>query len=431
MSSRRNGSVASYRTLFCGLRWPLSPGHSGGEVRDFNLIRSLLALGSVRFFAVWPTLSAGQSDPLRDRLDGFHCPAVEDRARARSSWVTRALLRLQTRRWPVIGPVLHGDVASHLGAARALTPALQDAIETGDPDFVFVSPQVNPVAQTVRAGSARARRVLASYDVEAVRIERFMSAARGFERLALRMEVARARAFERENLSRFDGVVAVSDLDASIYRDRYAVPAERILVLENGVDLGYFAFQERRQSEETPIVIFTGAMSYEPNDHAARRLIDKIMPLVRRRHQAKSLIVGREPGKELMRRHDGLFTIVTGGVDDVRPYLASAAVTCVPLMAGSGTKIKVLEALSAGVPVVCSPLAAEGLAARHDEHVLIAESDEALADAICRLLDDLVLATRLAVHGRKLIEARYAWDLCMKPLGGWLQNLRDLPARFS
>jgi glycosyltransferase involved in cell wall biosynthesis len=120
-------------------------------------------------------------------------------------------------------------------------------------------------------------------------------------------------------------------------------------------------------------------------------------------------------------------TVVTGAVDDVRPYLAYASLSCVPLDAGSGTKYKVLEALSAGVPVVCTPLAAEGLEVVHGEHVLIGQGDQELADAIIRLLEDSSLAEMMAQRGRRLIEKRYTWDANLAKLDRWLETIAELP----
>ena len=303
--------------------------------------------------------------------------------------------------------------------------------ESDAPDFLFVSPQVNPVSGFLASRPARTRSILASYDVEAVRIERFAEAAQGLERVALRLEASRARAFERRNLATFDGVIAVSEWDASAYRSRYAVPSERLVVIENGVDPDYFTCHSPEARAGRDTVIFTGAMSYRANEDAAWRLIRAIVPRVRRSRDVRLAVVGQQPSESLRRRHDGERTVVTGAVDDVRSYLAQASVACIPLRAGSGTKIKVLEALSAGVPVVCSSIAAEGLAVIHDEHVLIADSDEGLASSVNRVIADPALARRLSAAGRSLIETRYAWDRCLKPLVPWLDHIRSLPRGAS
>jgi glycosyltransferase involved in cell wall biosynthesis len=154
------------------------------------------------------------------------------------------------------------------------------------------------------------------------------------------------------------------------------------------------------------------------------------MPLVRRTHPETRLhLVGQSPSPALLAQSDGKSTVVTGTVDDVRPYLARASAVCVPLIAGSGTKYKLLEALSAGAPVVCSPLAVEGLELADEQHLLVAESDEGLATALRRLIDDPPLARRLAAEGRRMVETRYAWDANLPRLDGWLDQMAALPKR--
>ena len=131
------------------------------------------------------------------------------------------------------------------------------------------------------------------------------------------------------------------------------------------------------------------------------------------------------------RRHDGLRVFVTGLVEDVRPYLASASLLCVPLLAGSGTKYKVLEAMAAGLPVVASPLAAEGLDVASEHHLLVGESDAQLADAVQRILKDPVLARRLAEQGQSFVEGRHTWDIALSGLSDWLAELASLPKRHA
>src|SRR6202007_1921099 len=142
-------------------------------------------------------------------------------------------------------------------------------------------------------------------------------------------------------------------------------------------------------------------LTYLPNQQAAWRLIRQIMPIVRQRYPHACLwVVGQRPDAALLAESDGIRVVVTGKVDDVRPYLAQASVACVPLISGSGTKYKVLEALSAGVPMVCSPLAIEGLELEDGRHVLLGRSDAEMAAAIAQLLDNPLLVATLARHGR-------------------------------
>jgi glycosyltransferase involved in cell wall biosynthesis len=424
-----------YTSIFCSFLWPRHPGHSGGEIRDFHLLRHLLTQSEVEAFALHDSAPEGREDPLASRVRALHTPGTIRAAQAnlhetlRPTLMGRLLSRARRAGLPVVGPRHHLDVELQLAnAVSGSITALQAALEESRPDFLFVGPQLNPVALRLRHRHLPTRLVLASYDVESVRLERLADAARGVARLAGTLEARRALRFERENLSHYDGVIAVSDVDRDHFGERYSFPRERILVVENSVDPGYFAFQEREPGRPHE-VLYVGSLAYWPNEQAAWRLIRRIMPRVRRIHpDARLTIVGQQPAARLSAAADGR-TTVAGRVADVRPYLAEASVACVPLLAGSGTKYKVLESLSAGVPLVCSPVAVEGLDVRAGEHLLVGETDEEIADAIVRLLDEPRLGAALARRGRALVRERYAWDGNLPRIDGWLPLLAALPRR--
>lgn len=429
-----------YRSIFCSLIWPEHPGYSGGEIRDYHLMRRLVDASRLEFFGLHnhPPRIAQGDDSLRRLLDGVYTPGsmptrwahlVANEAFDRSR-ITHWVQGRQRRGLPVVGARYHWDAALHVSAARAYWQrVLQERLDREQPDFLFVSPQLNPVALTLDLRRSNTRLILATYDVEAVRVRRLADSQRGLARLGLELEARRATRFERHNLRAFDGVIAVSELDKRIFVDSYGWSAERVLVAENGVDPAYFAFHERADNAR-PAVLFVGSLGYPPNAQAAWRLVRRIMPLVRaRRPDARLWIVGCDPGRDLLAVSDGDRTLVTGAVEDVRPHLAQATVGCVPLLSGSGTKYKVLEALSAGLPVVCSPLAAEGLDVKPDEHLVVARSDENLARCVTRLLDDPLAARALAQRGRAQIASRYSWDRVLAPLGEWLDHMARIPLR--
>jgi glycosyltransferase involved in cell wall biosynthesis len=428
---------ARYRSLFCSLIWPRYPGHSGGEIRDFHLVRHLASLSDVEFFALHDLAGEGQEDRLASHVQARHDPRTISASRPDlvqaehypAKVLDRVVRRLRRARVPVPGPRYHFDVEMQLVNARTWSlGALREALGQSAPDFLFVSPQVNPVALLLPDG-ARTRLVMASYDVERVRMERFAAAARGLAALAMRWEAARAARFEVDNLRRFDGVIAVSELDRQHYVKDYGFEPERVLVVENGVDPDYFAFVERARTDP-PQVVYVGNLRYPPNAQAAIRLARGIMPVVwRSRPDVQVVIVGDGPPPDVQAEARPGRVVVTGRVADVRPHLSRAWVGCVPLLAGSGTKYKVLEALAAGVPLVCSPLAVEGLDLEPGRDLAVGASDADLAREVLRLLDDAESARALAHRGRQRVEERYAWNVNLPRLSGWLDWLRREPPR--
>jgi glycosyltransferase involved in cell wall biosynthesis len=427
-----------YRSIFCSQLWPYHPGHSGGEIRDFHLLRRLLTLSRVEFFALHPAAAENRADVLEPFVDALHTPdtirvnrpALLKPQALQRSLKSRAASIFRRMNLPVAGPRYHADVTNQFPYILAYSwAALQEALTERTPDFLFVSPQTNPVALILQAADLPIRLIMASYDVEAVRMHRMAQTHHGLARVAMDMEARRAVAFERDNLAHYDGVIAVSELDKQMFVSDYGFAPERVLVIENSVDPVYFCFSERLPRER-PRIVFVGSLSYLPNHQAAMRLVQQIMPLVRQRFpNAQLWVVGQGPRPELLVYHDGDHTIVTGKVPDVRPYLAQASLTCVPLVAGSGTKYKVLEALCAGVPVVCTPLAVEGLALRHGEQVLLAEDDEQMATTIVELLERPELAAQLARAGHDTVKQCYTWDANLVHLDNWLARLVTLPRR--
>jgi glycosyltransferase involved in cell wall biosynthesis len=452
------GRVAPrYHSLFCSLEWPRYPGHSGGELRDFHILRHLLTISRVEGYYHFPLPAEGRADLLAAQVEGLHSPEsltaprwavppssslaekvlnrllrwLRSVPRLRPSLQGRLVHRLRARGLPVPGPEHHFDVTASVPRTKAaVAPALQAALEARRPDFLFVSPQTNPVALHLSTAQLPTRLILAAYDVEAVRMERLAGAARGWlARLAQRWEAARARRFERRNLERYDGVVAVSELDRELFVREYGFPAERVHVVDNGVDTHHFAFRDR-PAGGPPVILLAGNLRYAPNHEAALRLVERIMPAVWKEHPAAQLwIVGPNPAPALLANGDGQRVFVTGRVDDVRPYLAAAALSCIPLATGSGTKLKVLEALSTGLPVVATALAAEGLDVVGERHLLLAETDADLSGAVLRLLRDPALSAALARQGRALVEARYSWERSLAGLEDWLALLARLPRR--
>jgi glycosyltransferase involved in cell wall biosynthesis/GT2 family glycosyltransferase len=430
-----NRKSQRYHTVFCSYTWPRHPGYSGGEIRDFQLVRHLLKMSTVEFFAQYDYLSDGRDDLLLPFVDKLHTPnaARSDLVHQQSLLLRlkhRLLSNLRLKNVPVFGSRYHNDAASRFHMISAYTLAtLNKRLSQKPPDFLFVSPQSNPVAMMLNMAGIDARLIMASYDVEAVRMRRFAASQSGIAKLALALEAKRAKRFEKENLAFYDGIIAVSDLDKDIFVNEYGFPPERVVVIDNGVDSGYFAFTER-QPVERPEIVYTGSFSYLPNQQAAWRLIRGIMPIVWKKYpEARLWIVGQQPGPKLEAQSDGKRIVVTGRVEDIRPYLAGASVGCVPLSAGSGTKYKVLEALSVGMSLVCTPLSIEGLELEDGKHLLLGDDDKELAAALMRLLEQPELVKEITGQGNDWVKQRYAWDVILPRMDGWLDALRAMPLR--
>ncbi|WP_051272220.1 glycosyltransferase family 4 protein [Fundidesulfovibrio putealis] len=208
------------------------------------------------------------------------------------------------------------------------------------------------------------------------------------------------RRFEEREAARMDAILTCSDAD----REHFLRRNPTVLTVPNAVEAVH-----DREAPDGKDVVFVGLMSYLANVEGICWFHETIWPLVKAREpEARLWIVGKNPRPEVSRLACA-DVMVTGSVPDVAGYYRQARVFVCPLRVGSGTRLKILEAFSWGVPVVSTPLGCSGIEARPGEHMLVAGSPEDFAQAVVSVLDDDALAQRLGRAGRDLVGARYTW----------------------
>lgn len=202
-------------------------------------------------------------------------------------------------------------------------------------------------------------------------------------------------------------------------------PSERIFVLANGANVGFFNADEWTPAPtENPTALFCGALDYMPNTDGMAWYFEKIHPLVMaKRPDFKVILVGKNPTEEMKRSASLPGVDFVGEVPDVRPYYQKAWMQIVPLRIGGGTRLKIAEGLSMANPVVSTTLGAQGLELNHDEHLLLADSPEAFADAMLRYIDDARLRAAQGRQGRARILEMYTWDALGKRLADRINSL--------
>jgi len=219
-------------------------------------------------------------------------------------------------------------------------------------------------------------------------------------RAVLRRHAAeRADRAEADALCLVDQVWVCSDHEAEMMRARY--PETDVAVVPNGLDVETYPRARRRDPHA---LVFPARFDYLPNEDAARVLVSEVMP---RLSEATLELVGMAPPRWLRDLRDPR-VVVTGPVDDVRPYLARAAAMPVPLASGGGTRVKILEAFAAGVPVVSTTKGIEGLDVEDGRHFLCAEGAAAFTVAIERLCDEPELAGALVREAHALVRERFS-----------------------
>jgi glycosyltransferase involved in cell wall biosynthesis len=200
----------------------------------------------------------------------------------------------------------------------------------------------------------------------------------------------------------------------------------KIHIVENGVDVPFYD-SPREPSAGSSSIVFVGNMSYHANTDAVTYFAQSIWPLIRRdAPELRFTIVGSNPTSEVRQLAQLPGIEVTGTVDDVRTYYRQAAAVAVPLRAGTGTRLKILEAMAAGVPVVSTAIGAEGLEAPDGNVILIADSPERFAASILSLARDPVRRDRMAAAARVWVE-RFDWSHIGARLYALHQSLASKP----
>jgi glycosyltransferase involved in cell wall biosynthesis len=215
------------------------------------------------------------------------------------------------------------------------------------------------------------------------------------------------RAFECRVLQKARSVTAVSTGDAEALR---ALGAPEVVEVPNGVDVAYYSPAPASAAGHTTLV-FTGSMDWRPNQDAIRWFIDEVHPLLQRQTDYRLLVVGRQPPAWLTEPGQIPREVeVTGTVEDVRPWIARGSLFVVPLRAGGGSRLKILEAMAMARPVVSTTVGAEGLELTEGVHVVRADTASDFAHAVAVLLRDPRRRAALADAGRRLVEERYSWS---------------------
>ncbi len=237
------------------------------------------------------------------------------------------------------------------------------------------------------------------------------------------IQTGRLARFERAICRAADAVVAVSDADAAALRTLGG--ALRPVVIPNGVDCArYHAHLGDALPLRHPALVFTGKMDFRPNTDAVLWFYRHVWPLVTRDLPGAVLyIVGRAPGRALLELAEDAQVELTGYVHDILPYFGGADVYLVPLRIGGGTRLKVLEAMAAGLPIVSTRLGAEGIPVVHGEHALLADTPEAFAAGILTLWRDRRLAAELGRQARAFACAHYDWGILAPRLGALYERL--------
>jgi glycosyltransferase involved in cell wall biosynthesis len=385
--------------LFVSSWFPYPP-DNGSRIRAYNLLKTLSASHNVSMISLY------QSDSKIERVD-----ALNDICRVISLHEAKSFK-----------PGTIKSIAGYFSVKPrsfidTFDPTIKTAVMTGitqtKPDAIVVS--------ELAAMIYMPERPVIPVILDALEMGlmcRYASDSHGLKSLARQLTLLKHRRFITDILKRTALYTCVSDDELRLCSSFF--PCSAGSVIPNGVDTEHYTPNDRKP--EFGILVYNGALTYSANLGAVRYFCESIQPLLLERiPEARMLVTGRTTGVDLTGIEGCPGIELTGYVDDIRTVLNRSSICIVPLRQGGGSRLKILEAMAAGIPVVSTSVGAEGLNCVPGKHLLIADEPDSFVSAIESILTDAELAERLSSEARLLVENQYSW----KTIGQRLVGLVD------
>ena len=389
--------------------WFPYPPTQGSKTRAYHLLRSLASQHEVKLLSF-------EDVPVRPEWHEHlmaYCRGVEVVPRAPFA----RSLRGRIRGW--LSPEPSAVVG---GYSPEMDEAAQAATRAWKPDTVVA---LTFVAAPYALRVDTARRVLDLDNLTAEMLADEGTLARSpLRRLRLRMASQKFARYEARLCQAFDLALVTSRRDSARLHARTDLPAARIGVVPNGVDLNHFL--PGNEPIDPSRLVFTGAVTYEPNFDAVQFFAREILPSIRAEVPEATLsVTGGTEGAAVdgLARIDGVH--FTGFVEDLRPMVRTCAACVVPLRRGGGTRLKVLEAMALGTPVVSTAKGAEGLELESGRELLVEDSPDRFARAALRLMKNPRLRAEVAERALERVRREYGWEQIGGRFLGQLEEVRN------
>jgi glycosyltransferase involved in cell wall biosynthesis len=386
----------------------LVPPDTGGKIRSFNILRELARQHSVTFFSFYAAHDGDQHPTLAEVFE---------------SVITVPLSLPQPKSPGELSNYISGLFSSEpYGITKFCRPVVRRRLHTlvDEQNFDVIVCDFLTAAGVV-PWEWPGPKILFTHNVEAIIWRRhYEVAANPLWKAVSWVEWRRMQAAERRYLQLADHVLAVSDADRNAFAS--FLDPKKLTVIPTGVDVDYF---QPLSVEETPnSLAFIGSMDWLPNEDAILYFLEAIFPLIKQQCPEIFLeVVGRSPSRKLQAAAEREKSMrLTGWVEDIRPFVARAAVCIVPLRIGGGTRLKIFEAMAMGKAVVSTTVGAEGLPVESGNDILLADAPNDFAQSVIALLRDSNLRRRLETGARALVQENYSWKRVADSFARTLQD---------
>ncbi|MFC1891441.1 glycosyltransferase [Thermodesulfobacteriota bacterium] len=378
------------KILFVSPKFPYPP-NNGGAIRIFNLLKEVSKYHDTSLLTF---VTNEEQFKLVNKLEKELCPV---------NIVWHSL----DRRWKAHLKYFLTPIPYYRNVSISPEMSLQLRHLSVQNDYDIVQIESLTMAHFVEDTTAPVT-VLDMHNVESLLYNRMRKILPvGKEKVLGLLDDLKLKKYEKNQVRKFNTCLATSDIDQDILAKSSNC---NIYTIPNGVETDFFQpgiFKEERES-----LVFVGSYTYYPNVDAVVYFCEKILPLITRfKKRIKFFVVGRNPPNEIKALDKANGVIVTDFVEDVREYIGRATVYVVPLRSGSGTRLKILEAWAMGKAIVSTSLGVEGLCAKHNDNVIIADDPTFFAESVIDLLEDKNKRIALGSAGRETVEQNYEWSL--------------------
>jgi sugar transferase (PEP-CTERM/EpsH1 system associated) len=375
----------------------LHPVDKGGKIRSYNMLKELKRNHRITYLTLDDGIGAEAGSAAEEYCHDLITVPHVARGKFTTGFYSDLLFNLVSSLPYAISKYKSAEMRRRL--VRRLSK--------GDIDVLvcdFLTPAVN------MAFPIDCPTVLFQHNVEAMIWKRHFEVQSSLaKKVYLYGQWLKMRNFEKRLCRKFDTVIAVSAEDREHMQMEYDLAA--VFDVPTGVDTDFFRSSGTEKSAAKNLV-FTGSMDWLPNEDAILYFVDEVLPIVQQKVPDVTLtVVGRNPSASLLQLSErDPSIVVTGGVDDVRPYIERAAVYVVPLRIGGGTRLKIYEAMAMEKPVVSTTIGAEGLPLNSGTELLLADTAETFANSVASLLEDPDTAKGIGDCAAATVRQRFGWS---------------------
>lgn len=366
---------------------------SGGQIRTYNLLKSLSAKHDITLFSLIKDESEARYLP---KLAKF-CSTVKVFKRTFSPWAARNIFRAGFTLYPFLvtrnlvdetkSAVAKEIAAHHYDLIHAETFYMMPNIPQTDIPVILVEQTIEYLGYLSYASKSKLWPI----------------------KPLLYLDILKIKYWEKHYWQSCNRLITMSEDDKKFIQS-VAPNVKNIDVVANGVDIAWFD-QVKKHLPKEPTTLFVGTFKWLPNSEAVEFLVEKVWPLIKAKlSNARLLIVGNSPTSKVFsyEKNDPSIT-VRGGIPDIRDAYSRAHVLLAPVFSGKGTRYKILEAMATGTPAIGTSIALEGLGITPNQQAIVANTAPEMAAAVVSLISDHRLRDRLAQNGKQFVSQNYDW----------------------